>query len=83
MKQAPRFTKAQRELLDWIWRRGPILKMTIILDGRTRAMNTLLEAGYIEGCEHPEVIAHPEAGAPAVRITDKGKRVAMKLIGGG
>ena len=47
MEQAPKLTKGQHDMLDWIGRSGPVLKVAIIRKDQMRAVKALLQAGYI------------------------------------
>ena len=74
MEQAPTLTKGQRAMLDWIGRSGPVLKVAIVRNDHMRAVNALLQAGYIEACDHSAIHPQSEKPWPALRITDKGRR---------
>ena len=74
MKQAPKLTKGQRDMLDWIERSGPVLTIGIIRNDQMRAVNALLQAGYIEACDHPAMHPGSEKPWPALGITEKRAR---------
>ena len=49
--------------------------MAIIRNDQTRAVNALLQAGYIEACDHSAIHPQTEKPWPPLRITDKGLEV--------
>src|SRR5689334_17321511 len=75
MQQASKLIKGQRDMLDWIGRHGPVLKTVTIRNDQMRAVNALLQAAYIEACDHPAMHPQSEKPWPALRITDKGRGV--------
>jgi hypothetical protein len=49
--------------------------VAIVRNDQMRAVKALLQAGYIEACDHPATHPQAERPWPALRITDKGRGV--------
>lgn len=84
----PKLTPALRKMLDRIRRAtdrdGALLKLSVVAESGSavRALNKLLDAGWIEHIGHPTIRVAGTIPASAVRVTEAG-RAALAVVQGG